>query len=109
MAVANKITYWNGVAKPCIGSIVLDHATQQCKVFNGTHWIAIDYTFLLDNNMTDLQEMLGDAERLTDLWIESQYPDLKEMRKQHQESYKTLSDKYRVFEILKRSGEENEN
>lgn len=104
MAIAHgNVTYWDPLTKPDVGSIYVDNYSMQVKVFDGKDWITMADPVNME--LSDLQQLLRDRENLSDSWLETKYEDLKQMREQHEKEYKTLSEKYRVFEILRMSGE----
>jgi len=109
MAITNNnITYWDPLTKPQVGSICMDNYTLQVKVFDGTAWIPfVTIEAMEDINLADLQRMIRDRKNMSDSWIEINYPDLKELRKRYEKEYNTLRDKYKVFEILKISGDDD--
>ena len=102
MATTNKqLALWNGSKKPEVGDLTMDHYSLQVKVFDGTAWLTLPGTDnLQDINLTDLQQMIRNRKNMSDSWIETKYPDLKELRKRYEKEYDTLRDKYKVFEIL---------
>ena len=101
---------WDPLTKPAVGSLSMDNYTMQVKVFDGTAWIIIPGVDLLeDMDLTDLQQMIRDRKNMSDGWLETKYPDLKEVRERYEEEYETLRDKYKVFEILSMNTESHEN
>ena len=101
----NKITQWDPFTRPVVGSIHTDLYGLDYKIFDGAEWISCTREYLEDVTPEELQEMLEGRAVMTGTWLESKYPDLKHMRIQYEQEYEALAEKYRIFEILKRSGE----
>jgi len=100
---------WNPLTKPEVGDLYMDNFTMQVKVFDGSSWILIPGTDnLQDIELSDLQQMIRDRKNMSDGWIETKYPDLKDLRERYEEEYNTLRDKYKVFEILSINTESHE-
>lgn len=102
MAITSKQpTTWDPLTRPEVGSVYMDNFTMQIKVFDGTTWITMpDSGLLEDMNLTDLQQMIRDRKNMSDGWLETKYTDLKDLRERAEKEYNTLRDKYKVFEIL---------
>ena len=102
----NNIKLHDGLSRPVVGSIMNDMHSLRYKIFDGTEWIDIPYELQDIKDMSALQQMLVDRRNISDSWLETKYPDLQQLRTKQETEYKQLSDKYRVFEILNRSGEQ---
>jgi len=85
---------------PQIGDMVLDHTTMSTKIWTGTDWYEITHDDL-GANLSAIELRWQNRRRITDEYLEEQYPDLKPLR----EEYERMRNKYKVFEILKQDAE----
>lgn len=98
MAV-NNISFHDPLTKPIVGSIIHDYINDNYKIFDGKHWIIAE----MNNNdhavLTEWYTKWFNKEKLSDEYLEQQYPELK----QQKEEYEQMRDKLKVFEILKQN------
>lgn len=87
--------------KPVVGDMAIDPRSMTTKIFDGTDWYEINNEDLGDNLRT-IEQHWQNRRRITDEYLEEQYPDLKPLR----EEYEQMRDKYKVFEILKQDAQD---
>ena len=103
---AKQPLMWDPMTKPVVGSLCMDHYTMQIKVFDGTSWLILPGAESLEDiSLSDLQQMMKARKNMSDGWLETKYPDLKDLRKRYEKEYDALRDKYKVFEILSLPGD----
>ena len=93
---------YNQIDPVVAGTVRHDMLTSTYKIFDGEEWHPIDNPIdmhSLDSNIDDVLTPFLARKHITDEFLEGLYPDLKELREQ----YEILADKYRVFELLKRT------
>lgn len=103
----NAPRYWDPMTKPVVGSLSFNNMTMEARVFDGKSWITIPGDRIQDMSQDELYNLTHVSNNMSDKWLEARYTDLKEMREQQEEEYNTLRDKYKIFEILKISGEDD--
>ena len=91
----HPVTHHNGLSKPIVGSLVIDHATLRMKIFDGKTWIDVSEEALED--LDKVESMYFNKRNITDEFLEEEYPELKQLK----EEYEHMRDKLKVFEILK--------
>ena len=89
---------YNQIDPVVAGTVRHDMLTSTYKIFDGEEWHPIDM-YSLNSNIDDVLDSFLAKKHITDEFLEGLYPDLKELREQ----YAILADKYRVFELLKRT------
>lgn len=110
MSSLSSVNYWNGLNKPTAGQIVADFAhgfEWRYKVFDGNEWHDIPGEAIEELTLTDIQRLVSDRKSISDRYLETKYMDLKHLREQQEQEYENLRNKYKVFEILKITGENN--
>lgn len=106
----NSVDYWNGLHRPMPGQIVKDFTNgfdYRYKVFDGNEWHDIPGEAIEDLTLSDIQKLVSDRKSISDKYLESQYADLKALREDFEQKYENLRNKYKTFEILRLTGENN--
>jgi hypothetical protein len=105
-----SVNYWNGLNRPTAGQIVKNFANgfdYEYKVFDGNEWHDIPGEAIEDLTLSDIQRLVSDRKSISDTYLESQYVDLKALREDFEQEYENLRNKYKTFEILRLTGENN--